>query len=190
VLAHLRRNAIAYTALFFALAGTSFAAGTKLLPANSVGTRQVIDHSLRAVDFRRGSLPPGRRGATGPRGFPGPQGADGPQGPAGPPSTVRAYAHVGSAGTLDAARSQNVTVTNPATGLYCLKPAVGIDPATAIVNATPDYSDSPVGAIVYGDHSTVTACGTGLVVRTFKTGITSGHITMTPQNMGFYAIVP
>jgi hypothetical protein len=40
---HLRRNLVAYLALLFALTGTSYAAATTLLPANSVGTRQVIN---------------------------------------------------------------------------------------------------------------------------------------------------
>jgi len=75
--AHLRAHLVAYLALFFALGGTSFAAVSKLLPANSVGTRQVINRSLLGKDFKRGQLP---RGALGPRGFPGPQGADGTPG--------------------------------------------------------------------------------------------------------------
>ncbi|HKA26134.1 MAG TPA: hypothetical protein VKD88_02100 [Gaiellaceae bacterium] len=81
VTTHLRRNLIAYLALLFALSGTSYAAATKLLPANSVGTKQVIDHSLLKVDFKAGQLP---RGARGPTGLTGLTGAAGPSGPAGP----------------------------------------------------------------------------------------------------------
>jgi hypothetical protein len=44
---HLRHNAIAYLALFVALGGTSYAAAT--LPANSVGSRQLVNHSVTAV---------------------------------------------------------------------------------------------------------------------------------------------
>ena len=81
VIAHLRAHLVAYLALFFALGGTSFAAVSKLLPPNSVGTRQVINGSLLKQDFKRGQIPPrGARGARGPRGDPGPQGADGPPG--------------------------------------------------------------------------------------------------------------
>jgi hypothetical protein len=55
---HLRRNLVAYLALLIALSGTSYAAATKLLPANSVGTRQVINHSLRKRTSAAGqSLP-------------------------------------------------------------------------------------------------------------------------------------
>src|ERR687887_2920268 len=78
---HLQHNLVAYVALLLALSGTSYAAVTKLLPANSVGTRQVINGSLLKKDFKSGQLP---RGARGPRGFAGAAGATGPAGPAGP----------------------------------------------------------------------------------------------------------
>jgi Collagen triple helix repeat (20 copies) len=78
---HLRRNLVAYLALLFALSGTSYAAATKLLPANSVGSRQVINGSLLKKDFKSGQLP---RGARGPRGFAGTDGDTGPTGPTGP----------------------------------------------------------------------------------------------------------
>jgi hypothetical protein len=74
---YIRRHHIALLALFFALGGASYAAATKLLPRNSVGTRQVIDHSLLSRDFKRGQLKAGARGPAGPRGFPGPQGPQG-----------------------------------------------------------------------------------------------------------------
>jgi hypothetical protein len=83
---HLRRHAVAYVALFFALSGASYAAATTLLPANSVGTRQVINHSLLKKDFKAEQLPRGLRGPRGPRGLTGargPAGAAGPQGPKG-----------------------------------------------------------------------------------------------------------
>jgi hypothetical protein len=66
---------LSLVALFVALGGTSYAA-TKLLPKNSVGSAQVVNHSLLNVDFKSGQLP---RGATGPQG---PAGPAGPQGPA------------------------------------------------------------------------------------------------------------
>jgi hypothetical protein len=82
---HLRRNAVAYLALFVALGGTSYAAIT--LPANSVGARQikrnavsspkVKDKSLKLRDFAAAT----RAALTGPAG---PTGADGPTGPTGP----------------------------------------------------------------------------------------------------------
>ena len=85
VFRHLRGNLVAYVALLFALAGTSYAAGTGVLPANSVGTKQVIDHSLLSKDFKAGQLPRGARGPAGPRGSVGAQGPAGPAGAAGAP---------------------------------------------------------------------------------------------------------
>jgi hypothetical protein len=43
-ISHLRANAVAYLALFVALGGTSYAAAN--LPANSVGNRQIRNHSI------------------------------------------------------------------------------------------------------------------------------------------------
>jgi hypothetical protein len=51
---HLRRNAVAYLALFVALGGTSYAAVN--LPANSVGTRQLKNHSVTPAKLDRGSI--------------------------------------------------------------------------------------------------------------------------------------
>ena len=69
---------IACAALLVALGGTSFAAVNVLVPRNSVGSNQVIDHSLLAKDFK--TPPKGPRGLAGPAG---PAGAQGPAGPAG-----------------------------------------------------------------------------------------------------------
>jgi hypothetical protein len=89
---HLRRNAVAYLALFVALGGTSYAAIK--LPANSVGAKQIRRNSvtsakvkngtLNASDFARGvqlAGPAGPAGATGPPGAAGPKGDPGPAGP-------------------------------------------------------------------------------------------------------------
>jgi hypothetical protein len=89
---HLRRNLVAYLALFVALSTTGYAASGKLLPRNSVGTRQVIDNSLLLKDFNKSQRaklrgPRGFLGAQGPQGtqgVPGPQGLQGPEGPPNP----------------------------------------------------------------------------------------------------------
>jgi hypothetical protein len=70
---------IACFALAFSLGGTGYAARSALLPANSVGSRQVINHSIKKIDLTA-PLPRGPRGFTGARGS---QGAQGPQGSAG-----------------------------------------------------------------------------------------------------------
>src|SRR5437773_1706594 len=81
IAAYVSRHHLGLLALFFALVGTSYAATSSLLPKNSVGTRQVINHSLLRADFKAGQL---RRGPAGPEGPEGPQGAQGAAGPQGP----------------------------------------------------------------------------------------------------------
>jgi hypothetical protein len=92
ILSHARRNAVAYVALWLALAGGSAYAATQI-PANSVGTKElkpdavvssrVKDHSLLAQDFKAGQLPSGPQGPIGPQGAVGPGGPRGPEGPPG-----------------------------------------------------------------------------------------------------------
>jgi len=74
---------VACLALAVALSGTAYA--VIRLPANSVGTKQVINHSLQRVDFKQGTV---LRGPAGPRGLQGPKGATGPQGLPGKIGTV------------------------------------------------------------------------------------------------------
>ena len=53
LLQHVRRNLVAYLALFVALTSTGYAASAKLLPRNSVGSAQVINGSLQKVGPER-----------------------------------------------------------------------------------------------------------------------------------------
>jgi hypothetical protein len=48
---HLRRNVVAYLALFVALSGTSYA-----VAAGSIGSRQIRDNSVRSKDIRDGNV--------------------------------------------------------------------------------------------------------------------------------------
>jgi len=104
---YIRRHHLALLALFFALCGTSVAAGKALLPGNSVGSRQVVDGSLQANDLSRKARSAlagktGPKGAAGAPGAPGAAGATGPQGPrgaAGQPGSNR-FAALDADGTL------------------------------------------------------------------------------------------
>src|SRR6478736_8507493 len=144
---HLRQHFVAYLALFVALGGTSMAASSALVPKNSVGTAQVINGSLLKKDFKSGQLPRGARGPAGARGAKGATGAQGVQGSQGiqgiqgVSGTARAYGLVAADGTLNTSRSKNVTQvgTSPGSGVYCIRLAAGIDPATTGVIATVDY---------------------------------------------------
>ena len=108
-LIHLRRNIVAYVALFVALGGTSYAATR--LPAGSVTTRQVKNGSLLKRDVKRGQAPQGRKGATGP------EGAVGPPGQAGSPGAKGDRGPTGSrgAGMLTGRVDLNAIATAPAT---------------------------------------------------------------------------
>jgi len=101
ILHQVRSNLVAYVALFVALTSSGYAATTKLLPANSVGTRQVVDHSLRKVDFKAGQLPRGARGLPGPTGGVGPAGAAGAPGAAGTPGAAGPAGAQGPPGPVD-----------------------------------------------------------------------------------------
>jgi hypothetical protein len=70
---------IACLALAVALGETSYAAAGKLLPRNSVGTRQVVNGSLQTIDLSR-KAKRALKGARGPQGLQGPQGVQGPPG--------------------------------------------------------------------------------------------------------------
>src|SRR5690349_19191117 len=94
---HLRRNIVAYLALFVALSGTSYAASTALLPKNSVGSAQVINRSLQTGDLSKKTVA-ALHGARGPQGPRGPQGAPGAQGAAGAQGTPGASGPPGPPG--------------------------------------------------------------------------------------------
>jgi hypothetical protein len=92
---------VACAALFVSLGGVGYAA--IVLPANSVGTKQlkrnainsakVKKHSLLRSDFKRGQIPRGPQGAQGV------QGVQGPKGEPGTPAT-KLWAYVSATGTL------------------------------------------------------------------------------------------
>lgn len=145
---------VACAALAVAIGGTGYAVTS--LPRNSVGTRQlkanavtsakVKDGSLLAADFKAGQLAAagaGSAGQPGPAGPTGATGAPGPAGPAGPAGSVRAYGRVLANGTLSADDSSGIaSVTHPATGVYCVTPAAGIQPDTSPPVVTLDYFQS------------------------------------------------
>ena len=109
---YINRHHLALFALFFALGGTSFAAGKALLPGNSVGTKQVINGSLQTNDLSKtartalkGSRglrgPAGAQGATGAQGAMGATGATGAQGVQGAPgqSATKLFVALDAGGT-------------------------------------------------------------------------------------------
>lgn len=110
-----QRQPVALLALFLGLSGTSYAAATALVPRKSVGSAQVINHSLLRNDFKRRRVPKAVRGPRGIGGVAGVTGATGSQGARG--SSIAVVA--GDAGSPPAQVLQlentQVTLTAPAT---------------------------------------------------------------------------
>lgn len=211
-LKHLRRNGIAYIALFFALGGTTYGAASHLLPKNSVSSAQVVNGSLQRVDLSAATIRAlhGARGTRGAEGIQGPQGPPGERGPQGlqgipgVPGTARAFGLVNDAGQLS--RSTGVTnVDIPSVGVFCLTLAHGIDTGQTGLVATPDSDDD---STKFGDNvdqtfvewvSGAEDCLAGdLEVRTGIRSIsTDGSpdadvrtITTEPLDEGFFFVVP
>jgi hypothetical protein len=215
---HLRKNGVAYVALFFALCGTSYGAAASLLPKNSVSSAQVVNGSLKKIDLSGNAIAAlrgargqsGLRGIQGPQGTPGVQGAQGAQGPQGAqgiqgvPGTARAFGLVDDGGALS--RSNNVTnVDIPKEGLFCLTLAHGIATGQTGLVATPDGDDD---STKFGDNvdqafvewvSGAEDCPAGdLEVRTgIRTISTDGSpdadvrtVSTVPLNEGFFFVVP
>jgi len=211
-LKHLRRNGIAYIALFFALGGTTYGAASHLLPKNSVSSAQVVNGSLQRVDLSAATIRAlhgargtrGAEGIQGPQGPPGERGLQGLQGIPGVPGTARAFGLVNDAGQLS--RSTGVTnVDIPSVGVFCLTLAHGIDTGQTGLVATPDSDDD---STKFGDNvdqtfvewvSGAEDCPAGdLEVRTGIRSIsTDGSpdadvrtITTEPLDEGFFFVVP
>ena len=124
---YINRHHLALFALFFALGGTSFAAGNALLPGNSVGTKQVINGSLQRNDLSKTALSAlkgntGLRGPVGPagaQGAQGAQGATGAQGVQGAPgqSATKLFVALDADGTLTK-NSGATLASHTVTGVY------------------------------------------------------------------------
>jgi hypothetical protein len=132
--AYLRRNHLALLALFFALGGSAYAAGTALLPKNSIGSRQVINGSLQTADLskRAQRALKGRRGLRGAQGAPGVPGAKGDKGDAGPPGPTQ-FARVKSTGQLVSGTA--TSASRFGTGVYFVRFPTAIDRCAAAANS-------------------------------------------------------
>jgi hypothetical protein len=117
---HLRRNLVAYLALLVALSGTSYAA-TKL-PANSVGSKQIINRSVQKVDLNKKTVV-ALRGQRGPRGLQGQQGVKGDKGDIGAkgdPGTpaTKLFVYITYSGALSSVNQGATAVSHPSIGNY------------------------------------------------------------------------
>ena len=185
-----KRHHLALLALFVALGGTAAAAGTALLPKNSVGSLQVINGSLQKKDLsgkavkalkgNRGAK--GAQGAQGLRGPTGAQGAQGVQGVAGPAGTAKAYAHISSGGIPTATNSKGIAaamVTHPGAGVYCLN-NLGFTPTAVIAtadNVGPTFNAFAAAAInnVGGVFNPPNCSGLQVRISTYLVGTGSAN---------------
>lgn len=196
LIGHVRRQTVAYVALFVALGGTSYAATQ--LPSNSVGNAQlqraavtaskVKAGSLLARDFKRGQL----SGTRGPAGRIGPKGDQGPKGDPGTPGangTALGYATVKATGLVVASASRNVTSGDISTipgapGYYCIA-HLSFTPGTANATAAFVGSDTDAGAQVElasadPNFTADTGCPPGTQALVFT------HQTALPKAEPFY----
>lgn len=119
LIGHVRRQPVAYVALFFAITGTGIAAGPMItgssvknssltgadIKNSSLTASDVKNGSLLAADFKRGQIPSGAKGATG---------ATGPAGATGPTGATGATGATGPAGATNVVMRRSSPVTVPA----------------------------------------------------------------------------
>jgi Collagen triple helix repeat (20 copies) len=187
-----------------------------VIPPNSVGSKQVIDHSLTASDLAPGVLrrgprgergsggpagPAGAAGASGPVGAKGDQGAQGPVGPQGPKGNdgVIAYAFVvppevslSTDPVLIGAQSKNFdSVTSPALGLYCLHPTTPLDPTKRSWVASAEYTRSSSLQVSTAEPDTGPGCPAGtFAVRTLKFAPSPSAHWAPAWDVAFMVVVP
>ena len=159
---------VACLALAAALGGTGYSA--VVLPANSVGTKQlknhsviaakVVPHSLLASNFKQGQLPAGPKGADGLAG------AAGPQGPKGD-SATKLFGTVkkkaGGAAGVELGPSSGVQTLvrqGGGSGIYNL--TFNQDVSNCAVLAVPGGK-----SLVDGEAAANTTGGSGVTVETF-----------------------
>jgi hypothetical protein len=113
--------------------------GNVQLKNNAVTSVKVRNHSLRAIDFKRNSLPRGPQGPAGPAGAAGPQGPQGAQGAPGTPG-VSGLERVFTTGASSSTATRTLTASCP-TGKQAIAGGGTVVPVnTANVALTASYA--------------------------------------------------
>ena len=202
---------VATVALVAAMSGTGYAAlrlsagsvGTAQLKNGAVTARKVKLHTLLASDFKLGQLPAGTGGSSGsPAGV---NGQSGPAGPVGPQGTARAYGLVSVAANGAPpmlSHSKGIAGVNqpssggvPLTGVYCITPAAGIDPATTTVVVTPDENGAGTSKEIGHIDSSAVDCPAGsfeVEMRHIDISTAGGTPTIVAHHgdSGFSFVIP
>jgi len=163
----IRRNIVAWLALFVALTGTSMAASHYIITSTHQIKPSVLKQLRAAAGTTGPAGPAGLRGETGKEGKegkavqgnegpPGAPGKDGKEGKEGPRGTALAYAHISKTGVIDSANSLNfgtATITVPEEGIYCIR---GLTVPLQNVSATVDAKapEEPLFAVAALGEST------------------------------------
>jgi hypothetical protein len=187
-------NVISTLALVLVVGGGSAVAASHF-GKESIGTRALKKEAVTPAKLSAASKaaltgPAGAKGATGATGATGPAGpagtpgTPGAPGAPGAPGTARAYGETANNdGDLIDARSKNATVRHPGTGVYCVVPGAGIDPATATLLVTADFASSGTEKTIAQIRSSNIDCDGGeLEVRLWDNG--------TPKNAQFSFLIP
>lgn len=163
-------NVISTLALVLVVGGGSAVAASQF-GKETIGTRALKAEAVTPAKLSQRSKA-ALTGPAGPKGATGATGATGPAGPTGPAGTARAYGETSNnAGALIEARSKNATVRHPDTGVYCITPGGGIDPATASLIVSSDFANSGTAKTIAQIRSTNIDCNTGeLEVRIWNDG--------------------
>jgi hypothetical protein len=172
-------NVISTLALVLVVGGGSAVAASQF-GKETIGSRALKKEAVTPAKLSTASKaaltgPAGAKGATGATGATGPAGPAGPAGAPGAqgaPGTARAFGEtVNNDGALIEARSKNATVRHAGTGVYCITPAAGIDPATASLLATADFANSGTSKTIAQIRSSNLDCAAGeLEVRIWNDG--------------------
>jgi hypothetical protein len=161
---------VAYLALFVALGGGAYAAISGIPDSSGVfhacvnrssGALRVVKPGVACKPSKKknGRVVFAGEFATawnqrGPAGLNGTNGTNGINGTNGAPGTARAYGVFRSNGVLANAKNASLGASHtPGSGMFCIALAAGIDPATAVLVATPDFDGD---ATTLGSNATQT----------------------------------
>lgn len=213
ILASLRRNAVAWLALFVALTGTSMAASGYVI----TNQKQIKPSVLRKLKKPGAKGARGLAGSQGPQGVPGKDGApgatgregkQGKEGKDGAAGGAKAWAHVTASGevengnNIEEADVVQATFFNKTTkkteieeGVYCIS-KLGFTPQNAVATIDGDEAEIPGSITAHLGQGAESSCkaGTEITVETYEPEIEENatkelEIFEITKDSGFFILV-